>query len=242
MAGPDVFHFYDPATVTTAFGQVDALHPTGHQGVDFAEPEGTPIPPLFDGKVIDKGFDSALGNYVVVQSNNGQVAATYGHLESTPLNIGDTVKFNSGTIGLVGSTGYSTGPHLHLQLIQGSEPIDPMTIIRPLRDVMQAGLLGGKNIAESVIDSVGGVLGSGKDAITKPIDAAASAANATKDAALGAASLFKWLLAAKHWWAIGFIVGGVWLIYLGAVVYMSATETGRQVIATSAKAAAATAA
>lgn len=89
-----------------------------HKGQDWTAPKGTVIPVAFDGKVIFNGKMTGFGNVVVVEHNiNGKVVQTlYAHMQSKPdLSIG--AKVNAGdAIGQVGSTGYSSGPHLHFEI------------------------------------------------------------------------------------------------------------------------------
>lgn len=94
--------------------------PAGHAGMDLAAPGGTPIKSLSDGKVVYSDFSSGgdgyggYGNVVAVKDSNG-VTTVYGHLQNnSSYNVGDTVRTGD-VIGNVGSTGRSTGNHLHLE-------------------------------------------------------------------------------------------------------------------------------
>jgi murein DD-endopeptidase MepM/ murein hydrolase activator NlpD len=94
-----------------------------HQGVDLAAPAGTDVYAVRDGVVTETGYDSIYGNYIIIKHNNNW-ASLYGHLQK----IGVTLRANirSGTIiGWVGSTGQSTGPHLHFELRQNGRARDP---------------------------------------------------------------------------------------------------------------------
>jgi murein DD-endopeptidase MepM/ murein hydrolase activator NlpD len=95
----------------------------GHIGVDTGIPIGTPIKSTMDGKVAYAGWNNeGYGNLVIIQ--NGDYKTYYAHLSAIPVNVGDFV--NSGTIiGLSGSTGNSTGPHLHYEVRINDKPVDP---------------------------------------------------------------------------------------------------------------------
>lgn len=102
-----------------------------HHGIDLVPGDGTPVQAMSDGvvkKVDDMGNDD-YGYYVVISySIRGQkVEAIYGHLQrdSSSLKAGDVVKVGD-KVGLVGSTGHSTGAHLHYELHVNGEIVDPM--------------------------------------------------------------------------------------------------------------------
>lgn len=98
-----------------------------HNGVDFAFAEGTPVGSLWDGRVVFASSWGGYGNCVVIAHDN-DFYTLYGHLSKIDVNTGDVVSAGS-LIGLVGSTGYSTGPHLHLSVWQGNKWIDPMSVL-----------------------------------------------------------------------------------------------------------------
>ena len=85
-----------------------------HIGTDIAIPTGTPIPAVGSGKVIEAGENGNWGKTVLVQLTNG-MKARYAHLNDINVKPGQEIKDNS-IIGQSGSTGLSTGPHLHYQL------------------------------------------------------------------------------------------------------------------------------
>lgn len=99
-----------------------------HNGVDLAIESGTPFGSLWDGEVVFAGEWGGYGNCVVVKHGN-EVHTLYGHLSRVEVGAGEAI--GAGTvIGLVGSTGYSTGPHLHLSIWQGDQWIDPMSVLQ----------------------------------------------------------------------------------------------------------------
>ena len=97
-------------------------HP-GHYGLDFGVPVGTPVKTTMDGKVVYAGWnDQGYGNLVIVE--NGPWRTYYGHLSSVPVKVGQDVGAGS-VIGISGSTGHSTGPHVHYEIRKDLAPIDP---------------------------------------------------------------------------------------------------------------------
>ncbi|MER5839208.1 M23 family metallopeptidase [Streptomyces prasinus] len=117
--------------VTSPFGSRE--HPlTGvtklHTGVDFGAPQGAPVFATRDGRVTFAAMTSAYGNRVVI--DHGTIAGkrletTYSHLSALQITAGQTV--TAGTpVGLVGSTGLSTGPHLHFEVLLDGQYMDPM--------------------------------------------------------------------------------------------------------------------
>jgi murein DD-endopeptidase MepM/ murein hydrolase activator NlpD len=96
-----------------------------HTGIDIAAPLGTPVMAAADGLVVAVGHGNAgYGNYVVI-AHGGGVATLYGHLLQTNVSSGDRV-VRGQVIGLEGSTGFSTGPHVHFELRVNDQVIDPM--------------------------------------------------------------------------------------------------------------------
>lgn len=85
-----------------------------HTGIDIAKPTGTELVAVFDGQVIDTGYDSGYGNYLVIQSEAGQTVL-YGHCNSVEVSEGSEVNMGE-RVGTVGNTGNSTGSHLHFEL------------------------------------------------------------------------------------------------------------------------------
>lgn len=94
-----------------------------HKGIDLAAPEGTRIVPALQGKVVYAGYMGGYGNTVVVQ-HSGKLQTRYGHLGSIAVKIGDIVD-SQDILGTVGSTGRSTGPHLHFEVTRSGVAVDP---------------------------------------------------------------------------------------------------------------------
>jgi len=100
-----------------------------HQGIDLAAPEGTEVFAVADGTVIEIGDDPVYGIYIVI-SHRDRLTSLYGHLQRVETVLRQDIK--SGTlIGRVGTTGQSTGPHLHFELRQDGRALDPSGRLRP---------------------------------------------------------------------------------------------------------------
>lgn len=98
---------------------------SGHVGIDYAIPTGTPIRSTMSGKVVYAGWNTqGYGNLVIVE--NGPYKTYYAHLSEIPVSIGDVVGKGS-VIGLSGNTGNSTGPHLHYEIRLNDNRVDPTT-------------------------------------------------------------------------------------------------------------------
>ncbi len=102
-----------------------------HTGVDWAAPPGTPILASGNGVIEQAGRKGAYGNYVRIRHANGYQTA-YGHMSQIAPNVSDGVKVRQGqVIGYVGSTGLSSGPHLHFEVLVNSRFVNPMSIQVP---------------------------------------------------------------------------------------------------------------
>ena len=99
-----------------------------HLGTDFAAPTGTPARTVGDGVVTFAGVQNGYGNVVFIKHRNNH-ETVYAHLSKILVRNGQRVT-QSDTIGLVGSTGWSTGPHLHLEFRVNGTQQDPMTMAR----------------------------------------------------------------------------------------------------------------
>jgi murein DD-endopeptidase MepM/ murein hydrolase activator NlpD len=113
-------------SVTSQFGE--RKDPLGrgrdfHPGLDIAADEGSPITAAAAGRVIAAGPEGGYGNLIVVDNGNG-VTTRYGHCSQIYARVGDTVSAGQ-PIGAVGSTGRSTGPHLHFEVRMNDTPVDP---------------------------------------------------------------------------------------------------------------------
>ena len=102
-----------------------------HKGVDFRASTGTPIPAAGAGRVVARTYNRGHGNYVKIR-HNGSYETLYAHMSrfAKGVNVGTNVRQGQ-TIGYVGSTGYSTGPHLHYEIIKDGVHVNPMTVKLP---------------------------------------------------------------------------------------------------------------
>ncbi len=112
--------------LTSGFG--DRTHPIRkairhHDGVDLAAPIGTPIYAVLGGRVAFAGSFGGYGNLLVLIHPDGKTSH-YAHCRSIDVRVGDVVKRGE-IVARVGRTGAATGPHLHFEIRQGGEPIDP---------------------------------------------------------------------------------------------------------------------
>lgn len=99
-----------------------------HKGVDIAAPQGTSVFTAAEGRVLRTGFDpEGYGAFIEVAHPNG-MTTLYGHLSRVDVARGDTVTPGQ-RIGLVGSTGYSTGPHLHFEVRRNGGQINPAKVM-----------------------------------------------------------------------------------------------------------------
>jgi murein DD-endopeptidase MepM/ murein hydrolase activator NlpD len=92
-----------------------------HQGVDIAIPEGTPVTPVSGGRIAYSGSQQGYGNMVIIQHDDGMMTI-YAHHSKNLVKVGDRVDMKS-SIALVGSTGHSTGPHLHFEAWKGGKNV-----------------------------------------------------------------------------------------------------------------------
>jgi murein DD-endopeptidase MepM/ murein hydrolase activator NlpD len=95
-----------------------------HEGIDIGVSYGTPIHAAASGTVIYCGWESGYGNLTVLD-HGGNLATAYGHQSSIAVSWGQHVT-QGDVIGYVGSTGHSTGPHLHFEVRVNGSPVDPM--------------------------------------------------------------------------------------------------------------------
>jgi len=112
-----------------------------HTGVDWAAPLGTPIYAAGNGSVEKAGWESGYGKYIRLKHNNGYETA-YGHMTAFARGMEPGVKVHQGqVIGYVGSTGLSTGPHVHYEILVNGRLVDPMRIKLPRGRVLDGTVL-----------------------------------------------------------------------------------------------------
>ncbi len=113
---PFIYPLTNPASISSQFGW--RTHPLSgtrrfHSGLDLAAPAGSPVVATGSGTVISAGWNGGYGNAVIIQHSDTQ-QTLYGHLSKISVQAGETIA-QGNVIGLVGSTGNSTGPHLHFE-------------------------------------------------------------------------------------------------------------------------------
>jgi murein DD-endopeptidase MepM/ murein hydrolase activator NlpD len=123
------------ARVTSSFSG-NRRHPVlgftrAHRGVDFRAQTGTPIPAAGGGRVVARGKNNGYGNYIRIR-HNATYETLYAHMSGfqSGVVLGSQVRQGQ-IVGYVGSTGISTGPHLHYEIIKNSERVNPMTVKLP---------------------------------------------------------------------------------------------------------------
>lgn len=102
--------------------------PAMHTGLDFRAATGDPVRVTANGKVVSAGWSGGYGRMVEVDHGNG-LSTRYGHLSEISVRVGEVVKIGQ-VVGLVGSTGRSTGPHLHYETRIDGEAVDPQKFLR----------------------------------------------------------------------------------------------------------------
>ncbi len=123
------------ARVTSSFSK-SRKHPVlgftrAHKGVDFRAATGTPIPAAGAGRIVVRTKNKSYGNYIKIR-HNGSFETLYAHMSrfAKGLSVGSTVRQGQ-IIGYAGSTGYSTGPHLHYEIIKDGKHVNPLTVKLP---------------------------------------------------------------------------------------------------------------
>jgi murein DD-endopeptidase MepM/ murein hydrolase activator NlpD len=106
-----------------------------HQGLDIGALYGTPVHTPANGRVVFAGRQAAYGNLVVIDHGSG-ITTRYGHLSQFDVNVGDRLAKGE-LLGFVGSTGRSTGPHLHYEVRMDERAVNPRNYLpsgRPTAD------------------------------------------------------------------------------------------------------------
>lgn len=114
-------------TITSRFGSRESIRSFPHNGLDIAAPYGTDIKAAANGTVTTAGFTGSYGNLVVINCGKG-VEIYYGHCSQLYVNVGDKIKAGD-IIAAVGSTGNSTGNHLHFEIKLNGTSINPQNYI-----------------------------------------------------------------------------------------------------------------
>jgi murein DD-endopeptidase MepM/ murein hydrolase activator NlpD len=116
--------------ITTHFGEKGRFYRSAHTGIDISDGKRsgvTPIKAFRRGKVLAVTRNSGLGNHVILDHGNG-ITSVYAHLSSSAVQVGQDAD-TSTTLGFQGSTGVSTGPHLHFEIRVNGQATDPRPFI-----------------------------------------------------------------------------------------------------------------
>lgn len=108
-------------------GRLTTYFSSYHSAIDIAIARGTPIRPYASGVVIEAGYSGSFGKRITISHNNG-IQTLYAHLDNINVGVGQSVDPNT-IIGNVGSTGRSTGPHVHFQVTQNGRFLNPLSIL-----------------------------------------------------------------------------------------------------------------
>ncbi len=104
-----------------------------HSGIDLSAPPRTPIQATAPGKVVTAGWSGEYGNMVEIEHDFG-LSTRYGHMTRIDVRVGQRVERRQ-TVGLLGSTGRSTGPHVHYEVLVDGRAVDPIRFLEAARNV-----------------------------------------------------------------------------------------------------------
>lgn len=99
-----------------------------HNGIDIVGPLNMQVKAAIDGKVAETGFSTVFGNYVIL-THPENYQTLYAHLNAIKVKQGQSISQGS-TVGLLGSTGYSTGPHVHFSVFKNGNAMDPLKLLK----------------------------------------------------------------------------------------------------------------
>lgn len=156
----------DGARLSSAFG--NRRHPIlgytkKHTGVDFAAPPGTPIYAAGDGRIEMSGWNGGYGRYIRIR-HNADYETAYGHMSRIAKGMGKGARVRQGeVIGYVGTTGRSTGPHLHYEILLAGRHTDPLRVRMPSGRQLAGAELARFMEAKAAIDDRYAKLGNGTE-------------------------------------------------------------------------------
>lgn len=120
------FYFPLKGLISSSYGENRRTH--SHKGIDIAAPIGTPFYAAAPGKVVFAGWQSGYGNTLLISHDDGSVSR-YAHAQKLLVACGDRVEIDQ-PIAKIGSTGRSTGPHLHFELVdEGGRQVNPLRVL-----------------------------------------------------------------------------------------------------------------
>ncbi|GAC43803.1 M23 family metallopeptidase [Paenibacillus popilliae] len=152
--------------LTSSFGyRKDPLsgYAAFHAGIDIGGETGDSVLATAEGEVIEAGFNASRGHFIIIRHVN-QLDTWYMHLQRIHVSVGDKVD-KGGIIGALGTTGRSTGPHLHFQIVQRGEPIDPLLF---LSDAAADTPAEGRHVKVSAVSGASGSSGPGNSPSSPP--------------------------------------------------------------------------
>jgi len=131
----------DGVRISSTFGM--RMHPIlgyskMHKGIDFAAPRGTPIRAAGNGRVVYMGRFGAYGNYLKIKHNDN-FSTAYAHIHNFPkgMRVGQTVKQGQ-LVAFIGTTGRSTGPHLHYEILKNGAQVNPQSVKLPTSEKLSS--------------------------------------------------------------------------------------------------------
>lgn len=120
-------------------GYLSTKFSTWHPGIDIAAGLGMPIHPITEGEIVEAGRDFfGLGNFVEVLHQNG-FKSKYAHMGKVYVKVGEKVT-SENTLGEVGLSGYTSGPHTHLEITLNGKYIDPQTLLPEIPNIHETAL------------------------------------------------------------------------------------------------------
>jgi len=168
----------DGARLSSGFGM--RKHPVlgynkMHKGTDFAAPTGTPIYAAGDGVIEFAGRNGAYGNYIRIR-HNGTLKTAYAHMHKFAPKMGVGKRVEQGqVIGYVGTTGRSTGPHLHFEVLVQNEQVNPNRVDLPVGEALQGTELARfKGVVSKTSQDYAGLIGDLKFANSSKNDGSAT--------------------------------------------------------------------
>ncbi len=114
-------------TISSRYGVSSSIRSSNHTGLDIATAQGTPIKVVADGTVTNASYTGSYGNLVKISHGNG-IETWYAHTSKMYVKVGQTVKAGD-VIAAVGSTGNSTGPHLHFEIRIDGKHVNPQNYL-----------------------------------------------------------------------------------------------------------------
>lgn len=187
-------------TITQQYGNKSARYAKGyHTGLDIGCRAGSPIYAAHDGTVTLSGWAGAYGNTVEIRANNS-VMTSYHHMSKIAVNRGQNVSAGK-VIGYIGSTGMSTGPHLHFEVRVNGKDVNPNPY-----------LTGASMIDDVSFDTTpAGIM----DVFKFP------------EKMLG---VFEWLSKTSNWFRVGMVIGGAVLLLMTLIGVAKASAFGKTAV------------